>query len=368
MHHARRSTSPARTIATLAVAAGTLAAAAHAAGAQETERRTLPGRDVAIYNIAGSIRAEAGGGSQVVAEVTRRGPDASRLRIESGSIRGRETLRVIYPSDRVLFRDGSRGRGGVFGWGSRTTLTVQDDGTFGDDRDRGGHRVDIVGRGDGLEASADVRLVVPRDTRIALHLGVGEATVTNVDGEILVDVSGADVTTRGTHGSLTLDTGSGRVSVSDAEGELLLDSGSGDVTVSHVRGQRIRLDSGSGSVRADALDTPRLELDSGSGGVRLADVRSGDITIDAGSGSVELGLLSDVESLRIDSGSGSVTIRAPKELGAELIADTGSGGIDVDLPMQLRRREHGYLAARIGDGRGKISIDSGSGTVRITGR
>jgi hypothetical protein len=367
MHHARRIMSPGRALGAFAVAAGTLAAAAHQADAQETERRTLSGRDVAIYNLAGSIRAEAGSGSQVVVEVARRGPDASRLRIESGEVGGRETLRVIYPADRVLFRDAPRGRG-VFGSGSRTTLTVRDDGTFGDDRGRGGHRVEIVGRGDGLEASADVRLLVPRDARIALHLGVGEATVTNVNGEIVVDVAAADVTTRGTRGTLTLDTGSGRVSVSDADGQLLLDSGSGEVTVSHVRGDRIRLDSGSGSVRADGLEAPRLELDTGSGGVRLLEVRSGDITIEAGSGSVELGLLADVESLRIDSGSGSVTIRAPKELGAELVADTGSGGIDVDLPMQIRRREHGYLAARIGDGRGKISIDSGSGGVRITSR
>ena len=62
--------------------------------AADPERHSLPGTEVAVYNLVGSVEVVPGAGSAVVAEVTLRGPDAGRLRIEKGSIRGRETLRV----------------------------------------------------------------------------------------------------------------------------------------------------------------------------------------------------------------------------------------------------------------------------------
>src|SRR5919206_295046 len=101
-----------RYVLTAAAWSGFLAAAA-AAGtlpAQERERRTVPGDDVAIYNLAGQLRAEAGSGSEVVVEIDRRGRDGDRLRVETGRIGGRETLRVIYPEDDIVYSDrGSEG-------------------------------------------------------------------------------------------------------------------------------------------------------------------------------------------------------------------------------------------------------------------
>jgi len=69
--------------------------------AQTPERRTIPGNDVAVYNIAGVMRVEGGSGSDVSVEVTRGGADASKLTIQTGPVRGRETLRVIYPDRRI---------------------------------------------------------------------------------------------------------------------------------------------------------------------------------------------------------------------------------------------------------------------------
>jgi DUF4097 and DUF4098 domain-containing protein YvlB len=88
-----------------------------------------------------------------------------------------------------------------------------------------------------------------------------------------------------------------------------------------------------------------VDLDTGSGGVRVRNVK----------GSV----------LRIDTGSGSVTLSVPESLGAELTAETGSGGVDFDFPVTLLKRDHGFLRARIGDGQGRIAIESGSGEIRV---
>src|SRR5690606_15159318 len=51
------------------------AAAAAPAAAQQTERYALAGANVAVYNLAGEVRVEAGSGSEVVVELARGGAD-----------------------------------------------------------------------------------------------------------------------------------------------------------------------------------------------------------------------------------------------------------------------------------------------------
>jgi lia operon protein LiaG len=327
------------------------------AGAQ-TERFNVGGDQVAVYNLAGKMRVEGGTGSEVVVDVTRGGADAKALRIEHGRIGSDETLRVIYPDDDIIYPDlGSR---------TRTDVSVRDDGTFfGRMGALRGHRVTIRDHGSGTEAYADLVIRVPAGKRISLYLAVGTLDVMNVDGDIRVDVSAARVMTKQTKGRLDLDTGSGRVEVSDAQGDVSLDTGSGGVTLARIKGPSLLLDAGSGGVSGTDLDVERLDLDVGSGGTELARVRAQDIKIDAGSGHTDIGIVSDVRSLDVDTGSGGVTLRIPESLGAEVDIDTGSGGIDTDFPIQVTRRSRTHLTGTIGDGKGRIRIDTGSGGVRL---
>jgi len=352
MPRARRVLSPSP-----ALAAALLSLVAAPLAAQQPESFSLRGAQVAVYNLAGEVRVEGGTGSEVTVDVTRRGPDAARLQLRTGAVGGAQTLRVVYPDDRVVYPD--------LGRHSRTQLRVNDDGTFGDGRDRGDHRVTITGSGDGLEASADVVVRVPRGQRTAIYLAVGGVSVANVDGDLLVDVSAASVTARGTRGALRLDTGSGEVEVTDAEGDVDLDTGSGSVRVTNVRGERLRVDAGSGSLTGDGIASATLRLDLGSGGARLSRVSSPDVNLDSGSGEVELSLAGPVRTLSIDSGSGSVTLTVPPSLGATLDIDTGSGGIESEVPLTVTRRSRSRLEGTIGDGSGRIRIESGSGEVRL---
>jgi lia operon protein LiaG len=340
-----------------------LTAVAPSVAAQDAERHTLRGSKVAVYNIAGSVRVEGGSGSDVIVEVTRRGQDGSRLRIETGDLDRRESLRVIYPEDRIVYR----GEGDESRWSSgRTSFTVHSDGTFGggDDGWRG-RRVEVRTSGSGFEGYADLRIIVPRGRGLEVNLAVGRVQVNNVEGDLTVDVHAASITTTGTRGRLNLDTGSGEVRVTDATGDVYLDTGSGRVEVSGVRGTEMRLDTGSGSVRARDVEVTDLELDSGSGNIELSRVRATDLTLDTGSGSVEVDLVADVNSLRVDSGSGGITLGIPESLGAELRIETGSGGIDVDFPLTVTRRDRDSMTATLGDGRGRIQIDTGSGGIRL---
>jgi hypothetical protein len=48
-------------------------------------QRTLsPVRNIAVYNLAGSIRVQGGSGSEIVVSMTKRGADAGKLTAETG--------------------------------------------------------------------------------------------------------------------------------------------------------------------------------------------------------------------------------------------------------------------------------------------
>ena len=342
-----------------AVAVAALFAVTSAADAQVT-RHNVSGDSVAIYNLVGEVRIEGGTGKAVTVEVTRQGRDSGQLRIETGPIRGRETLRVIYPDDEIVHpsRDGY--------W--NTEMRVREDGTFGDNgrhSDRSGHSVRIRSRGNGTEAAANLRITVPKGQTVAVYLGVGRAAVSNVDGKLRVDVASADVTAERTKGVLIVDTGSGEVTVTDAEGDVNLDTGSGTVSVTKVKGPSLNIDTGSGEVNATDVDATDVNIDTGSGSVDLRNVKARTLRVDTGSGDVDVQLLAPPQDIEIDTGSGSVTLAVPDGLSARVEIETGSGGIDLGFPVQVRRLESDHVVGTIGDGKGTLRIDTGSGSIRL---
>lgn len=338
-------------------------------GAQEPARHTLRGDDPAVYHVVGRLRVVAGSGSDVGVEVVRRGRDAEQTLVEQGMLNGRETLRVFTRAGRVVYP--GMGRGDV------VRAELRRDGTFGGPPARGGFLgtrvfargdadgIEIRGDGRGAETWADVTVRVPAGRRLALHLLAGEATVSNVDGDLTVDVHAASLATERTRGRLRVDAGSGPVRVTDAQGDVDLDAGSGRVEVTRVKALALRVDAGSGALRGTDVDADRVDLDLGSGGARLEAVRARTLRLDSGSGDVDLGLVDGAEYVRVESGSGTVTLRLPATFGATLDIESGSGGIESELPISVAHRERDRLTGRIGDGRGRIAIETGSGGVRL---
>ena len=332
-------------------------------GAAQTNRFVLKGDSVAVYNLVGELRVEPGSASDVAVEVTRSGTDAAQLDVQSGPLRGYETLRVIYPSDVISLPDWGRG------W--NTTLRVRDDGTFGDDGRwrRDGREVRITGRAGGrggLDASANLRVTVPAGRRVWLHWGVGKVFVTNVDGVIVVQAASADVSAERTRGTLKLDTGSGEISARDASGDVTLESGSGDITATNLHGGVIKLETGSGNITLTGAEATRLGIETGSGEITVTGAKGDHLAFETGSGSVDVALTAAFQNLAIETGSGDVTLRVPPTIGAEVDLDTGSGEFDLGgLTMQVRRLQEDHISGTIGDGRGKLSIETGSGNVRL---
>lgn len=338
--------------------------------AAQSSRHVLKGESVAIYNLVGELHIEPGSGSDVVVEVQRGGADAAKLEIQSGPLRGggRETLRILYPDDVIVMPEWGRG------W--NTTLRVRDDGTFGDDGEvsgrrrgwsRDGREVRITGRSrSGLEAYADLRVAVPAGKTINVNLGVGKAFVSNVDGDIRVYVASADVAADRTRGTLRLSTGSGNVDLRTASGDVTLQTGSGDLTVSGMQGTRLHLETGSGNVTLTDGKAGTVSVETGSGDIDATSSSGDELSFETGSGNVDVALVNTFRMLSIQTGSGDVTLRVPPTVGAEVDLETGSGDIDLGgLTLQVRRIEHDRVSGTLGDGKGRLSVETGSGNVRL---
>lgn len=335
-----------------------LAAALVATPSAGQEVVRVSGNDVAVFDLAGRVEVIRGSGPDVVVHVARGGEDAAELRVETGEIDGRSTLRVVFPDDEIVYPE--------MGRGSSTSLRVRDDGTFGDGFGLAADRVTIRGTGSGLEAWADLVIEVPPGRTFSAYLGAGRMEASGVDGEVRLDTGSGRVRVSDMSGSLRIDTGSGGVDVQGMSGRLSIDTGSGGVDVAGVVGDVVEIDTGSGSVDGRGIETLELSVDTGSGSVELSDVLSRDIEVDTGSGSIELDLATDVDRLVLDTGSGSVTVRAPDDLGGEVEIDTGSGGIELGFPVEMvGRLQRDRIRGRLGDGEGTIRIDTGSGSVRV---
>jgi hypothetical protein len=338
--------------------------------AQQPERYTIEGDDVAVYNLAGLLQVESGQGSVAVL-VARGGAEAARLKVAQDEIDGRQSLRVIYPADKIRY---SLGKGD-----GRTQLRVREDGTFGDNdewddehvhehRHRGWHdgrRVTIATDTDGLDAHADLTVQIPAGRKVSLYLAVGRVTVTNVSGDLRIDASSSPVSATGFKGSLMIDVGSGNVQVGQVDGDLMVDTGSGPVKVSQVKSGRLSIDTGSGDVTGTDLQGQEVSIDTGSGEITLTTLRAPKVSLETGSGRITADLQDPVRELQVETGSGDIAIKAPSNLGAEVEIETSSGEIETDFPMQVTRQARDHLTGRIGDGKGTIAIETGSGMVRL---
>lgn len=331
--------------------------------AQQTIRLTPSNGRVAIWNLLGTAHIEQGSSSEVEVEITPRGADGTRLITRTGLIDGEQSLRIFFPADEIRPAGPDRTQDRR----SSTTLRMRDDGRF--DGNSGGRRVKVWS-GASFEASADLVIRVPSNVALDLHVAVGDVFAIGTSHGMSIDTYSGDVHASATRGSLNIDTGSGDVEVKQHNGDLSVDTGSGDLEVSDVSGARtISLDTGSGAVFVDRCTAAdKLTIDTGSGRVTARNIEAPRMDLDTGSGAVEVAPTSSAGALHVDTGSGSVTLIAPSDFSAELQISAGSGGIRSDLPLQTLRHSEGELSARIGSGRSRVSIETGSGGVSIRAR
>ncbi|MGH7630710.1 MAG: DUF4097 family beta strand repeat-containing protein [Gemmatimonadales bacterium] len=136
-----------------------------------------------------------------------------------------------------------------------------------------------------------------------------------------------------------------------------------DLRISVPAGRSVELYLAVGRIAAANVNG-RLRIEAAAAPVTVAGGK-GDLPVSTASGDVTA---TDVESprLRTHTGSGDVvSIVAPPSTSARLDIETGSGDIESDFPLAATRSGRHHLTGTIGDGRGRVSVGTGSGGVRL---
>ena len=153
--------------------------------------------------------------------------------------------------------------------------------------------------------------------------------------------------------------------MSNARGELSVDTASGEVKVSDVRGESISIETGSGGVSASNLRSNDLKINTGSGNIDVTSLTSPQVSLETGSGSVVADLAGEIWNVNVETGSGDITLKVPPTLAAEVDIETSSGDIETDFEVAVTRHARDHMTGRIGEGGGKIDIETGSGGIRL---
>ncbi|MDE1894129.1 MAG: DUF4097 family beta strand repeat protein [Xanthomonadaceae bacterium] len=204
-------------------------------------------------------------------------------------------------------------------------------------------------RGDSRMGATTLELHVPRAASLDVHVISAPLVIDGLDG-----------------GDIAVNTISGKARINARTPSLKVDSVSGGIKLAG-HAERADLQSVSGDILAPTLGRS-VTLQTISGHIRAAGGPWQDLTLSSVSGDVQLsgGLAAD-GSLRVDSMSGDVQLQLPADTSAQLHASSFSGDLRSDFGTP-RQPEHGpgsSLDARLGDGRGKINLETFSGDLRV---
>lgn len=200
-------------------------------------------------------------------------------------------------------------------------------------------------------SSGTVRLADSSGKRIELRSSYGDVSARHVAGELVAKTSSGDVKVEDLRGATaTLTSGYGDVLLDGFQGDLSASTSSGTVAVKGFTGT-CELKSSYGDVRAEGR-IDRLQARSNSGSVRVR----------ALSGSTLEG------DWKLASGYGDVELMVPAGLSFELVAKTGYGSLDVQVPVTVPAggfKNERKLEGRVGDGGKRIELTTSSGNVRL---
>lgn len=175
--------------------------------------------------------------------------------------------------------------------------------------------------------SIDYEVTLPRASDISAATGSGDMTIDNVGA------------------TLKAQTGSGSVRATGIQGQATLGSGSGDVELHETGPGDVKAETGSGSVRLHGINGA-LKASTGSGDIEIQGNPSTDWRLSTGSGSIHM-----------DLGSGAKF---------NLVADTGSGSVNVSQPISMQgslNRHH--ISGSVNGGGPLIHANTGSGDISI---
>jgi len=207
-------------------------------------------------------------------------------------------------------------------------------------------------------------LTVPPETEIHAISGSGDIEVNGVKGPVSVTAGSANILVSNGAGDVQAHSGSGTISLASIQGQVQATSGSGNITVESVRGD-VRIQTGSGVIRI-ASPAGAVVASTGSGSVSVAGAME-DLRLRSGSGNIAVtGDPRGGTYWDFHTSSGNVALQVTPKASFRFYAKTSSGDIDAAIPVVMEGTAGKHaLRARIGDGKGRVEVETSSGNVAL---
>ena len=198
----------------------------------------------------------------------------------------------------------------------------------------------------GKKVSISFEIVVPADTEVTADTGSGSIHVTDIGAPVKADTGSGSITLKNIGGAVKADTGSGSIHADGVAGAFHADTGSGSVYLVQTAPGDVHVDTGSGSSKLHGV-AGAVHVDSGSGGITVEGRQEGN-------------------PWRLDAGSGSIRVKLPSDAAFTLNAESRSGGINVDHPVEVTGKiSKKHLRGDVRGGGPALEIDTGSGSIRV---
>lgn len=224
----------------------------------------------------------------------------------------------------------------------------------------------------------EVRLAIeaPRSILASLRTASGDVETQGLVRGVTIVTASGDVNVHG-GGAVDVQTSSGDV-IANAVGALGARTESGNVTLGRAGGP-VRVETSSGDVRVDVADDS-VDVTTVSGDVRVGraagatvHTESGDVVtttaaharVETSSGEAQVSLMAPCELADVHTSSGDVRLEVSRALGGSLDAASGSGSLDVDLPLDTRTLTAQRVLGTFGHGSARLRVRSSSGNIHV---
>lgn len=216
-----------------------------------SEKQTIEGREVVIFNLAGSVTIENYDGDMVQVEVTRGGSDAAKIQVETDIDFDTKIgyIRFITPSTQVVYPEAAANNQSIF---------VRGDGTFFPGHS-GNLKTQILPEGNGLNAWADLKVLVPKNVSLVMNLGTGRIDARGMVSPLKIAGINGQVNIVDHSGGLKVNTMAAAVSIFGGRGEVNVATKTGNITLDEIKTCKTRVFSEYGQISASFAQSADLK-------------------------------------------------------------------------------------------------------------
>lgn len=209
------------------------------------------------------------------------------------------------------------------------------------------------------------RITVPADCQVTLKTAGGHIHVTGVQTEVHAATSGGSLRFTAIRGAIHGKTAGGSIAVSDCVGETEVDTSGGTISVRGGSGA-LQADTAGGAIRVVQYAGP-VQVETSGGSITLENI-GGKISGNTSGGSISAVLLGPPLPGEVDlaTSGGSVNVTVPASLAFSLDAETSSGGVRSEVPVEFSGKpKRDRLVGPVNGGGPTVRLRTSGGSISV---